>query len=275
MRRRTAVVAMSAALAALAAPFLAPRIDAGPEKVRFPDLGRLVPYATVDRYDIKQYRELFATPEALEAAKAGRPLPSGTILTLVQYKAKPDEAGNPVKDDKGRFVKGDIVGYTVMEKQTGWGTEYSADIRNGEWEYAAFKPDRTFNEKADIRACFQCHKPHERIDFVISYARMAGTGDLAAASAPAPAHATPGAPGHVSIAGFAFTPAKATAPVGRSVTWTNTDDSPHQIVVKGANVSSEILPKGRSYSHTFDAPGTYEYACGLHPAMKGTLEVAR
>ena len=36
----------------------------------------------------------------------GKPLPHGTVLTLVQYKAQVDPQGNPVKDSKGRFLKG-------------------------------------------------------------------------------------------------------------------------------------------------------------------------
>ena len=36
-----------------------------------------------------------------------------------------------------------------MEKRTGWGTEYADDIRNGEWEYQAFKADKTVNDKAN------------------------------------------------------------------------------------------------------------------------------
>ena len=57
----------------------------------------------LDRPDNKQYRELFTTPEAVEALKAGNPIPSGTVLTLVQYKAVLDAAGEPEKDANGRF----------------------------------------------------------------------------------------------------------------------------------------------------------------------------
>ena len=70
---------------------------AGGDKVAFPenfDKGTL--YATVDRYDNKQYRELYATPAAVDAARKGQPIPSGTVLTLVQYKAQLDAAGKPV-----------------------------------------------------------------------------------------------------------------------------------------------------------------------------------
>jgi len=60
-------------------------------------------YTTVDRADNKQYRELYTSPAAVAAAKKGEPLPDGTVITLVQYKAKLDAAGNPEKDANGRF----------------------------------------------------------------------------------------------------------------------------------------------------------------------------
>ena len=98
---------------------------AGGDKIAFPenfDKGTL--YATVDRYDNKQYRELYATPAAVDAARKGQPIPSGTVLTLVQYKAQLDAAGEPVKGADGRFIKKDIIAHTVMEKQAGWGSDY-------------------------------------------------------------------------------------------------------------------------------------------------------
>src|SRR5262249_9298880 len=68
--------------------------SAGPEKIAFPaNYKDHVLYATVDRYDNKQYRELYGTPEAVKAVREGKPIPSGTVLTLVQYKAQVDGAG--------------------------------------------------------------------------------------------------------------------------------------------------------------------------------------
>ena len=120
-------------LALTAAVLTAQRTSAGPEKIAFPATYKDgVLYATVDRYDIKQYRELYGTPEAVKAARDGKPIPSGSVLTLVQYKAQVDAQGNPIKDASGRFVKRDLVAYTVMEKRTGWGTEYPEDLRNGD-----------------------------------------------------------------------------------------------------------------------------------------------
>ena len=64
------------------------------------------------------------------------------MITLVQYRAKLGADGNPEKDANGRFIKTDLLAYTVMEKRKGWGTEYPDNIRNGEWEYQAFTADK-------------------------------------------------------------------------------------------------------------------------------------
>jgi hypothetical protein len=72
------------------------------------------------------------------------------------------------KDANGRFIKGDLVGYAVMEKRTGWGVEYPEEKRNGEWEYQVFMPDRKINEKANLNSCFECHKPHASTDYLFT-----------------------------------------------------------------------------------------------------------
>jgi hypothetical protein len=146
MRRLVASLASTAVVVAL---YAVPS-TAGPDKIAYPsNYKNGVLYTTVDRHDIKQFRELWGNPEAVAAMKAGRPLPSGSVLTLVQYKAQVDGAGNPIKGANGRFVKGDLVAYTVMEKRTGWGTEYPPELRNGEWEYAVFAADTKLNDKAN------------------------------------------------------------------------------------------------------------------------------
>lgn len=158
------------AIIATAVVTLTVAVRAGGDKVAFPEnYAKGVLYTTVDRADNKQYRELYATPEAIAALKAGQPMPSGTVLTLVQHKAKLDGNGNPEKDGNGRFIKGELIGYAVMEKRTGWGSEYADDVRNGEWEYQVFTADKTVNDKANLKTCFTCHKPLDKQDFVFSY----------------------------------------------------------------------------------------------------------
>jgi plastocyanin len=259
---------LAATLGAVAGSLIAMQVRAGPELVNFPDsYAKGVLYAVVDRYDNKQYRELWSTPAAVEAARKGEPIPSGTVLTLVQYKAELDEKGNPKKDANGRFIKGELVAYTVMEKRAGWGAEYAPDIRNGEWEYRAFGPDKSVNTKANLRGCFACHKPHEGQDFVISLAGLKGT-KPGESAAPKPG------PGVVSIADFLFGPEQVTVAAGTQVTWVNTDGSPHQVTIQKPKAQrTAVILKGQSVQLSFAEPGTYEYICGLHPAMKGKIEV--
>ena len=255
----------SLAIGGVVALALASPGTAGPDKIQYPANWKdHVLYITVDRYDIKQHRELYAsTQAAVDAMKAGQPLPDGTVLTLVQYKAQLDAAGMPVKDAKGRFTKGDFVAYTVMEKKAGYGTEYPPELRNGDWEYAVFNAEGKLNDKANYKACFECHKPHAKQDYVISLAAVRGIG-TATMAAPKP---------DVTIANFAFGPARHTATVGQPVTWVNNDDSPHQITVVSTKERSPIITKGQSAVLPFNTAGTYEYMCGLHPSMKGSIEV--
>jgi hypothetical protein len=170
-------LAASAAIAYASAALVAVAARAGGDKVVFPEnysSGTLS--TTVDRADNKQFRELYVSPPAaVEAAKKGEPMPSGTVVTLVQYAAQLDASGNPQVGSNGRFIKGNLVGYTVMEKRAGWGAEYPDNVRNGEWEYQAFKADKTPNTAANLTACFNCHKPLGAApDFLFSYDRMKG-----------------------------------------------------------------------------------------------------
>jgi plastocyanin len=58
------------------------------------------------------------------------------------------------------------------------------------------------------------------------------------------------------------------------VTWLNTDDSPHQITLAGpGGARSPLLMKGQTHTQAFPTTGVYNYICGLHPNMKGTVEV--
>jgi len=264
------IAPLAAAAAAAALVMAATTVPSGPNKVMFPaEYDRGVLYATVDRHDVKQYREFYTSAESVKAAREGKPLPYGTVLTLVPYKAKLDASGNPIKDANGRFIKDELVGILVMEKRQGWGGDIPTDIRNGEWEYQVFTPDGKVNEKANLTACYECHKPFANDDYLTNLAKLAGKFPSAAT-----VMARAGA-NDVAISGFVFGPAKVTVAAGQNVTWTNVDDSPHQVVIAGKGTRTGLMLKGQSQSVRFDEAGMFPYACSLHPGMKGTIEVAK
>jgi amicyanin len=86
---------------------------------------------------------------------------------------------------------------------------------------------------------------------------------------PASAHA---AQLEVKIDNFTFGPQKLRVKVGDTVTWINQDDIPHTVVSIG-HFRSKALDSEDKYSFTFTAPGAFEYFCGLHPHMQGSIVV--
>jgi plastocyanin len=79
----------------------------------------------------------------------------------------------------------------------------------------------------------------------------------------------------VTMAHYAFSPASLTVRVGDTVTWTNTDQAPHDVTTTSAPVPihSPTLKTGMTWSYTFTTPGTYAYICSIHPDMHATLVV--
>jgi plastocyanin len=271
MGHRKAIAAVSTVCIAVAAAITAYGA-AVPEKIAFPaGYEKWERYGTVDRYDSKQYRELYARPEVVKAVREGKPVPDGAVLAMAIYAAKLDDKKNPLKDANGRFVKDKLSAVTVMEKRKGWAEGIPQDWRNGDWQYASFTAEGKPNPKANanIKNCFVCHKPHENQDFVISLASLSGT-------LPGAKVARPKGPGIVSIGEFLFGPERITVKAGDTITWTNVDDSPHQVTVQGeTTLRTPVVLKGQSTSLSFNDVGTYGYICGLHPAMKGQIEVTK
>jgi len=165
-----AVVATVATVFGVALTF---QVRAGADKVAFPDsYATGVMYLSLDKSESKQVHQIFAMPEAFAAACKDQPMPSGTVFTVVRYAAQLDAQGNPIKGADGQFVKGELLGYAVMEKRTGWGSEYPDTLRNGAWEYRAFTAEKKPNENVKLTACFECHKPTAKQDFVYSYDKL-------------------------------------------------------------------------------------------------------
>lgn len=79
----------------------------------------------------------------------------------------------------------------------------------------------------------------------------------------------------VKIADMAFSPAQITIKKGTKVTWTNSDSVSHDIKEKDGKTgpNSPVLSQGQSYSFTYNAPGTYNYYCSIHPQMAGSVTV--
>ncbi|MEX0868430.1 MAG: hypothetical protein WD011_02045 [Nitriliruptoraceae bacterium] len=67
-----------------------------------------------------------------------------------------------------------------------------------------------------------------------------------------------------------FEPADVVATVGTPVTWTWQGRALHDLDGPGFFVDPQA---SGTFTHTFDAPGTYAYVCTLHAGMQGVVYV--
>lgn len=77
----------------------------------------------------------------------------------------------------------------------------------------------------------------------------------------------------IAIVRDGFRPAARTIQAGDTVTWTNRDTVPHQVVAENGAFASPVLGPGRSYSFVFRAAGTFRYRDALKPAERARIIV--
>jgi plastocyanin len=71
-----------------------------------------------------------------------------------------------------------------------------------------------------------------------------------------------------------FEPRNLTVRPGTEITWKFTGSLPHTVTDPAGAFDSGTLGRGDTFKMTFDEPGTYNYYCVLHHAMRATLVVA-
>jgi len=76
----------------------------------------------------------------------------------------------------------------------------------------------------------------------------------------------------LDIKSWGFNPDVVTLLKGSTATWTNRDSATHTVTSEG-NFDSGDITAGKSWSHTFDKAGTFEYNCKYHPSMKAKVVI--
>jgi plastocyanin len=78
----------------------------------------------------------------------------------------------------------------------------------------------------------------------------------------------------IKMQNIQFSPKATTVKVGDKVTWTNDDNTDHNVTAdSGADFKSKDFGNGATFSFTADKAGTIKYECTSHPGMTGTLTV--
>lgn len=264
---RCGIVVVVALAAAMASSFRgqAQQVDPAPQtdRVGFPE-GYETYYTkffTFDRPDTGQVRVVYAN-KAASLVTPGGDFPYGSVLVMETHRARRDSAGALVRDAAGRFEPDGLIAIFVMRKERGFGTEYRQN-RTGEWEYVAYRPDRTYNTApAASASCAICHL-------------MAGGGrDWVFRANLFSARGSGTLPDNIAHH-YQFTPTVARVKVGVPFTWYNYDEVQHRIAVDREGFVSPILDTGSSYGLVFNQAGEYDYRCTIHPAMRGKVIVER
>jgi cytochrome c553 len=106
--------------------------------------------------DKKPTKRAYVNRVALTAARAGQPLPSGSIIVVQNYNA------------------GVVSSYAAMESREGWGSEIPEILRNGDWNYALFDAKRELRADVNYARCLACHKPEVASSYVFGIKEIAG-----------------------------------------------------------------------------------------------------
>ncbi len=101
-----------------------------------------------------------------------------------------------------------------------------------------------------------------------------------ATKAPVTTAAPSGAPAAdvvtVDMKDIKYIPRDATAKVGQTVRWTNSDPVAHTVTAKsGSDVDSGTIDANETFETKFDKPGKVDYVCTIHPNQTGTVTVVR
>lgn len=149
-----------------------------------------------------------------------------------------------------------------MRKEKGFGAEYGPN-QTGEWEYVAYRPDRTLQTAPrDSASCAICHKvASQAVDWVFrSNLRFNNEGK---------GPVTDGV-----IHNYKFVPGEIRVKAGGFVTFHNADEVEHTIadVTPGGGATGR-MKAGNTLTLKFDTPGEFNFRCTLHPSMRGKVVV--
>jgi len=129
-------------------------------------------YHTVNVPATKQVRYYYANKAAVAAAKAGKPLPDGSVLFVEVYAAKLD-GDKPVTGGDGFFVADKLLLYTAMAREVGWGKDIPEMLRNDNWNYAIFTADKQHRPGVNQAECLACHKPLNNDSYTFTLKQLA------------------------------------------------------------------------------------------------------
>jgi cytochrome c553 len=146
-------------------------------KVAFPEDYKqaFTKYHTINFPVAKEVRYYFANTAAVAAAKAGKPLPDGSVLFAEVYSAKLDAINNPITGADGFYIPDQLLRYTAMEREAGWGDDIPELLGNENWNYAIFTTAKQYQLGVNRAECLACHKPLSDVSYTFTLKQLSTT----------------------------------------------------------------------------------------------------
>jgi cytochrome c553 len=132
-------------------------------------------YHTINFPATRQVRYYYANKAALQAAKDGKSLPNGSVLFAEVYSAQLDPDKKPVMGGDGFFVADQLVAYTAMARDAGWGKDIPEMLRNEDWNYGVFTTAKQLRPGVNQAECLGCHKPLDKTSFTFTLDQLIAT----------------------------------------------------------------------------------------------------
>ena len=100
-------------------------------------------------------------------------LPDGSVLFTEVWSAKLDADKKPLAGSDGFFVPDQLLFYTAMARDAGWGKDIPGMLRNEDWNYAVFTTAKQHRPGVNQAECLACHKPLDKASYTFTLDRIA------------------------------------------------------------------------------------------------------
>jgi len=229
---------------------------------------------TFDNYQNRQIRKVWGNPAAASVPPGQAfNFPYGSVILFESYTIRLDSSLEPVLDEQGRFIPVTLTTLFVMRKERGFGEDYR-ELRNGEWEYMAYRPDGSVSTPANATgACALCHLTGGALNLSSASKSIGASWDYVFRPDLYFSSGSGAVPKGV-MQHYVFVPTSIRAKPGEVVTVCNDDQLLHRVVADDGSFDTGLMHPGASFTvKAGEAGTTIGFRCTLHNRMRGEIIV--
>ena len=92
------------------------------------------------------------------------------------HAANLDADKKPITGSDGFFVADQLLFFTAIVRDAGWGRDIPEMLRNEDWNYAAFMTAKQHRAGVNQAECLACHKPLDKVSYTFTLDQLAAVG---------------------------------------------------------------------------------------------------